>query len=68
MGARASLAFYAAAAKEIARRKGRGAERGAADQPPSDALTLDDIESEIVGGIVAERTQLRNDMIDRLRR
>jgi len=45
----------------------RGAERGGANQPPADAASLDDIESEIVGGIVAERTQLRNDIIDRLR-
>lgn len=45
----------------------RGAERGAMNEPPSDAVVLDDIESEIVGGIVAERTQLRNDIIDRLR-
>ncbi|HOY79091.1 MAG TPA: hypothetical protein PLN33_14845 [Hyphomonadaceae bacterium] len=45
----------------------RGAERGAANQPAPDATSLDDIESEIVGGIVAERTQLRNDVIDRLR-
>ena len=45
----------------------RGAERGATNQPPADALALDDIESEVVGGITAERTQLRNDMIDRLR-
>lgn len=45
----------------------RGAERGAANQPPPDALALDDVESEIVGGIIAERTQMRNDVIDRLR-
>ena len=30
----------------------RGAERGAANQPAPDATSLDDIESEIVGGIV----------------
>ena len=45
----------------------RGGERGAMNEPPSDAVAFDDIESEIVGGIVAERTQLRNDIIDRLR-
>jgi hypothetical protein len=45
----------------------RGAERGAVNLPATDAIALDDVESEIVSNIVGDRTQVRNDVIGRLR-
>lgn len=46
---------------------GRGAERGATNLPDSSSDSLDEVETDIIANVVAEHTQVRNDVLVRLR-